>query len=241
MSTRLGVNDKGYLLNDFNELFGRIWNALPCPFNDVEIVREHNAMVPVKYIDMAVEMEAAGYNVRHMFRDSTHFTWQVTPDEEYEVSFTLQHPQQHDAVCVERRFMLLPVIDGQKVLRYPDNPLVHAWGDQWDKWCDWARPAGQLVMEMHEAWETVRQLVNMASTAGQIKRMVPELLNYLPKEKAEALRAQKRSSSIPYEWSAYDRKRVQRMLFCAAKCYLLPKGDGKIEDPPNVWVERKGV
>ena len=241
MSTRLGVNDKGYLLENFNELFGRIWKAMPCPFTDADLVRAHNAMVPVKYIDMAVEMEAAKYNVRHMFRDRTCFTWQVTPDEEYEVNLAVQHwLGRDDAVCVERSFMILPVIDGKKVLRYPD-PLAHAWGDQWGKWCDWARPAGQLVMEMHEAWQTVQQLVNMASTAGQIKRMVPELLNYLPKDKAEELRAQKRSSSIPYEWSAYDRRRVQRMLFCAAKCYLLPKGDGNIEDPPNVWVERKGV
>ena len=68
--------------------------------------------------------------------------------------------------------------------------------------------------------------MNMALTAGQLKRMVPDLLKYLPDDKRDMLHQQVRASTLPFEWAAYDRDRVERAITYIAKCHML-RGIGK--------------
>lgn len=87
---------------------------------------------------------------------------------------------------------------------------------------DWMRSAITDTIEARNARTVlVDDLLNMCKTAGQMKRMVPELLKYIPPEKSAALHNQVRASTLPYEWAAYDRNAVDRAITYIAKCHML--------------------
>ena len=67
----------------------------------------------------------------------------------------------------------------------------------------------------------IEDVMYMAKSAGQIKRMVPELIQYLPKHIQEAFADQKRSSTCPFEWATYPKCDVEIMLATVNKGHLL--------------------
>lgn len=86
---------------------------------------------------------------------------------------------------------------------------------------DWMRTAINDTAEARSARNVFEDLLRMSKTAGQMKRMVPELLKYIPPEKSAALHNQVRASSLPFEWAAYDRFAVDRAITYIAKCHML--------------------
>lgn len=108
---------------------------------------------------------------------------------------------------------------------------------------DWMRSAIADTIEAREARTVlVNDLLGMCKTAGQMKRMVPELLKYISPEKSAALHNQVRASSLPYDWAAYDRNAVDRAITYIAKCHMLT-GLGKpfrqrmCRNPFATWVD----
>lgn len=67
----------------------------------------------------------------------------------------------------------------------------------------------------------IDDLLEMCVTAGQMRRMVPDLLKYLPPEKVQCLHNQVRASTLPFEWAAYPREMVDRATTYMAKCHIL--------------------
>lgn len=67
----------------------------------------------------------------------------------------------------------------------------------------------------------IDDLLEMCVTAGQMRRMVPDLLKYLPPEKVQCLHNQVRASTLPFEWAAYPRDAVDRATTYMAKCHIL--------------------
>jgi len=86
---------------------------------------------------------------------------------------------------------------------------------------EWVEACAIMDDEIFNAQETIEQIFAMVKTAGQLRRMVPDLFKYIPEDAQDAFAEQKRSSSLPYEWAAYDRDRVERMLGTFHKCSLL--------------------
>lgn len=86
----------------------------------------------------------------------------------------------------------------------------------------WLEQATVLDKEIEAATETVDDILKMVRTAGQLKRMVPELIKHLRPEHQKLLAKQSRTSAVPYEWSAYPRVAVENATNTVAKCLLLP-------------------
>jgi Zn-dependent M32 family carboxypeptidase len=86
---------------------------------------------------------------------------------------------------------------------------------------EWAVHTAQLRDEITEAVQVINDVFDMAKTAGQVKRMVPELLQYLPFKLRSAYEEQKRASSMPFEWAPYDKSKVERMITTVSKGHLL--------------------
>ena len=89
---------------------------------------------------------------------------------------------------------------------------------------EWGHNAG-LVSGAHiEALGTIDAILQQA-TVGQIKRMVPEIVQYCTP--AQQLNEQVRRSPFPEDWASYDKSRVQRLLDALAKGHLV-SGLGKV-------------
>jgi hypothetical protein len=87
---------------------------------------------------------------------------------------------------------------------------------------DWMRTSLEDAREVHNARKVlIEDLLEMCVTAGQMRRMVPELLKYLPADKVQCLHNQVRASSLPYDWAAYPREDVERATTYMAKCHML--------------------
>lgn len=89
------------------------------------------------------------------------------------------------------------------------------------KLMEWVRACALMDEEIFNAQQVIEDLFGMIKTAGQLRRMVPDLFQYLPEDAREAFADQKRASSLPFEWAAYDRGKVDRMLGTFHKCHLL--------------------
>jgi hypothetical protein len=99
-------------------------------------------------------------------------------------------------------------------------------GSDADAFLAWMRETAQLRDELHNAAKVIKDVFTMAKTAGQIKRMVPDMLQYLPEELRKACEEQKRSSILPFEWAPYDKSAVDAMILTVSKGHLLT-GMGK--------------
>lgn len=86
---------------------------------------------------------------------------------------------------------------------------------------EWMIHTAKLREEILDAATVITDIFDMAKTAGQIKRMVPDLLQYLPASLRQAYDEQKRASTMPFEWAPYDKGRVERMILAVSKGHLL--------------------
>jgi hypothetical protein len=86
---------------------------------------------------------------------------------------------------------------------------------------EWVEACAIMDDEIFNAQYVIEEIFAMIKTAGQLKRMIPDLLQYLPEDARNALDEQKRTSQVPFEWAAYDRGKVERMLDTFHKCSLL--------------------
>jgi hypothetical protein len=224
-TTRLGVNDKAELRRDFELLFGRCYALMPCPIAGTYLPALYNNLVPEPYKKAAVEMMARGYNCELWFLRTVEF---VVPVNNIKMTFCLTIDDvpggRPPATIFDRLFMQRP--RSSKTQPYGDvstAELELAFGEHGKPLLDWGWQYATLVNECFTAWDTAAEIIEMTSTAGQLRRMVPEMLQYLPDEKRTVLERQVRSSAIPHEWTYYDRRRVRDMLTTMAKCWLMPK------------------
>ena len=241
-TTRLGVGDKEALTREVSQLLGRIGEGIPCPIPHDQLPRMHNHLVPQHLRDIVVTMSEAQYDTSQWFQG--HAKYVVMLDGQpfrlyYEVSCYLDSRRGKEALC--KTLMQLPAtgstvkIDGDKIDVVP-VPLIHAaFGEHAAPLLEWVKNYGRLHAEMVDAMSTASKIIEMTSTAGQIRRMVPDMLQYLTKERRQAMEEQKRASSVPYEWAAFDRSCVARMLQAMAKSHLLPGSRRMLSDTPAIY------
>lgn len=92
----------------------------------------------------------------------------------------------------------------------------------------WMRACETIRNQIGSAYEVLKRVLDMVTTVGQLKRMVPDLIRYLPTEAREALAEQKRRSSLPAAWASTDRAAVREAVDLIARCYLLPKPENNV-------------
>ena len=100
---------------------------------------------------------------------------------------------------------------------------------------EWAMRTVHIWKRAELTSETLKRIVNISSTVGQINRMAPELVKYTNILSQQALRQQERRSPIPAAWMDLNRTNVRASLDHLAFCYLLPSADGWFHHMPWVW------
>jgi hypothetical protein len=103
----------------------------------------------------------------------------------------------------------------------PDDMRKFLGADLTDEVLQWMHDCANMREELILANTSLQSIFDMAATAGQIKRMVPELLQYLPARQRAAFEEQKRSSTVPFEWAPFPKKNVDVMLTQINKGHLL--------------------
>lgn len=98
----------------------------------------------------------------------------------------------------------------------------------------WLGTTKKLGAECALAFPTFMELLRMCSTAGQVRRVLPELVDFMPSTVKLILGKQTRASNVPFEWSAFDRSRVEQLTNTMAKCMLLAHNT----DDPHSWAKR---
>lgn len=94
-------------------------------------------------------------------------------------------------------------------------------GEQADDFLRWVVNSAKLYDEIETSIRVLDDVLSMAKSAGQVKRMVPDLVQYLPEHIREAFADQKRSSTTPFEWPTYPKRDVEVMLATVNKGHLL--------------------
>lgn len=93
--------------------------------------------------------------------------------------------------------------------------------DLTDEVISWMKQTAIMRNELIIANTALQSIFDMAQTAGQIKRMVPDLLQYLPARQRLAFEEQKRSSTVPFDWAPFPKEHVDVMLAQINKGHLL--------------------
>jgi hypothetical protein len=85
----------------------------------------------------------------------------------------------------------------------------------------WFDNCDRMARRIPTAYQTLKSIMEMVTTPGQLTRMAPDLLRYLPSEYESRAAKQKRRSSIPNAWYSLDRAAVQDAIDLLGMCYLL--------------------
>lgn len=107
-----------------------------------------------------------------------------------------------------------PVIDATECIRRMGQA-------KFDEFLSWADAADSMSREVAVALSVVDEILSMVKTAGQLARMVPDMIPYLSPEMQQEIASQKRASQLPYEWAAYPRDKVDAAMITLAKCHLV--------------------
>lgn len=86
----------------------------------------------------------------------------------------------------------------------------------------WATDARRYWKEAIAAQKAVAGVLKITNTGGQLRRMFPELIDWLSPNLKKKVSEQKRASSLPYEWAGMARPPVYAASALLSKCYLLP-------------------
>lgn len=132
----------------------------------------------------------------------------------------------------ERPFLKLPQTGPHKIKlhKYGSTALREIRGaslfevlghGQATKLGEWATTASELGVQCIEAKQTIKAVFDMVKTAGQLRRMVPDLIQYLPDYMQKELANQERKSPFPDPWAEFDKSKVERLLVVLARGHLV--------------------
>jgi hypothetical protein len=117
-----------------------------------------------------------------------------------------------------------PVIDSTECIRRMGQA-------RFDELLTWAEAADAMSREVAVALSVVDEILSMVKTAGQLARMVPDMIPYLSPQAQQEISGQKRASQLPYEWAAYPRDKVDAAMITLAKCHLVR---GLVDDSKHI-------
>lgn len=95
----------------------------------------------------------------------------------------------------------------------------------------WLDQAVDLSEDILCALQTAKDVMDMAKTPGQLRRMVPELYAVAPLNQKIT---QSQRSALPYKWAEYPRRNVELLVDLMAKCKLLSE-----DDDNALWSKRQ--
>lgn len=202
------------------------------PLSDEEHVAMWNEMVPKQWRDIVQFMMDEECEVYEIFSNRVALHMQAPSGKFYKMRLTtasrdykqqfMKRTTKNEKSQPQIRYVHngeVAVVYG--VLLTPDLTVQLLGQQKADALIEWAETCATMWKDVVESTETLQQLFAMIKTAGQLRRMVPELFRYMPKENQLAFEDQKRASTLPFEWAGYDRARVERLVGTLLKCQLL--------------------
>jgi hypothetical protein len=221
--------------NDFTRKIGALCNGamrfMKCPVELSTLVDAHNRLVPRELTDAMETVKRYGVGMYSTHNSSWEYLFELGGDRAMwlrvhtpESSALLTFP----TVCMtEWKVATLDkdVICGRHAAKHRVIPLeIYKPGmteEQFQSLVDWGTQIVDLEREVAQVVFTFDEILKMASTIGQLKRMVPEIVNYAPKHLRMALMDAKAQSALPSEWGPYDKTKVVYLLQSLAKFHLL--------------------
>lgn len=233
MSTRNRVD--GYQNHEIQrtlfEVLHNTTNFLKCPLDDAEMLKTWHAEFPAEILAALSLLEQHRY-----YNTDAHSEPSVTfliPDFQGPNGVPLAMRWQLLAYReTERRFIDVPthgqhripmVKSGNRIfrpIRY-ETIRIQLGAERCDELFEWASAAAAASARHIEARATIISILGMITTSGQLRRMVPELVGYLPHHLQNGLTEQKRASPFPNEWAEYPKDRVERLTAALAEGHLL--------------------
>lgn len=212
-SNQLPDGTKETISTIVDQLFGRVFEAYPCPLN----------MDQMRDLSWALHSDEHLERIKYLYAD-------------YGKTFFVTRFNVHLIVdgCAAQFQEILPKDDGSnQFFAVPDEfmrtnierpQLIHRLGlSLTNELVLWLKNAKELARQFNESWGCLDELLRMASTPGQLRRMLPDLVEYLGTKERRMLMEQKRASSMPFDWAAFDRDKVTRLSDNMARCKLLPE------------------
>lgn len=230
--TAMSHSDK----NDFTRKIGALCNGamrfMKCPVELSTLVDAHNRLVPKELIDAVDTAHRYGVYISSQHTDSWDYLFELGGDRA--MWLRVYTPESNalrviPPVSVQKYKKVVTlgkdVICGRDAAKHRVTPLeVYKPGmteEQFQSLIDWGEQVVDLEREVAQVVFTFNEILKMASTIGQLKRMVPEIVNYAPTGLRTALQDMKAQSALPAEWGPYDKSRVVSMLGSLAKFHLL--------------------
>lgn len=227
MSTRNRLNPKeaaGLACGLYGVLRNTI-DYLDIPLTDEQMVDVWEVSFPTEIKNAYLTLHASGYSMNIHCRQVRFYV----PDLKMDVSFYQRNRQE----CFLRPptsgpwLLHVPTQRGTSIRHMPlidfKNALVK---DTYAEFLVWCSAAAKCDERQTEARGVIDDIIKMLSTAGQLRRMVPELVQYLPESHRRAIADQLRASPFPVEWAAYPKDKVDRLLAALAEGHLF-NGMGK--------------
>lgn len=220
-TNQLSDNDRSSIQTAMDQLFGRVITHFPCPLQTMDERRD-------LFWCSLDNTQLHALKVMHEHRTSVFYNRSeatISIDQEHVQIFLKKHdssdnagyfwgaPQQSDHVSLDRVYS-----------RVPKAPEL----------MEWLETTRTLGAECALAMVTFLELLRMCSTPGQVRRVLPELVDFMPTKIKLLLGKQTRASNTPFEWSAFDRSRVEQLTNTMAKCMLLAFN----ENQPHTWTRR---
>jgi hypothetical protein len=214
---------------------------LKCPLSDEEMHAIWHYGYPVELISAINVLQQHGFPVQCSTRSATF----VVADYQYlgrgiGIRFFIDHGRNFLQIPRQGplRIMMKPV--GSTYIRpVPYQVFYDVLGnDARDKVFEWAISAATMNERHAGAKKAVDDIIKMCSTAGQLRRMVPELVKYLPPDLQSHLAEQTRASPFPDQWATYPKDNVEKMLSALAEGHLLTGlGKQELSDSGYTWAE----
>jgi hypothetical protein len=226
MSTRNRLNPKE-AAGLADGLYGVLRNTidyLDIPLTDEQMVDVWEIGLPTEIKNAYLTLHASGYSMNIHCRRVLFYV----PDLKMDVSFYNRDRQERFLnTTTKGPWKMFKNTRGTSIRHVPlidfENALAK---DTYTEFLVWCSAVAKCDERQSEAHAVIDDIIKMLSTAGQLRRMVPELVQYLPDNHQKAIADQLRASPFPAEWAAYPKDKVDRLLAALAEGHLF-HGMGK--------------
>lgn len=233
-TNQLNKDDRVRIEKDIDKLVGRGLAFFKWPLTDADDqTKLISARLQPDVLAAVKVLQADGYYMRTTLLTKLPYV-PVGGNERVVISLTLDDNRSwisHPAWGVDSRNLKMAPFTHAEMLKLFGVTMA-------DKIDSWVTSVTQFHHEADLAVTVVNQILGMARTPGQLRRMIPELIGFCTVATQKAMVDQKRASSMPFEWAAYPRTPIYNSVNFLAKCYLLPSSDTKWSDrSTGTWLD----
>jgi hypothetical protein len=228
MTTRLTKSELSTVQNQLTAVLDNGIKFIECPLSDEDKSIFWHKAFPDDLLTAYTTLHEHGVGVEYAATTrSVGFTTPKKAGEVYAVRLCLTDAQRGfftitqkmldawDTVTLENdQYTSWPLLSTKIIEERMGLPMA-------EQFFEWINTCSIMDDEVSNAQTVLEDLLGMIKTAGQLHRMVPDLFQYMPKDTRDAFADQKRTSHAPFEWAAYDRDNVEKMIGTLHKCWLL--------------------